>query len=274
MPELPEVETIVRDLRPLLVGRRIGRVMLSHDDVLRGVTRRRLVRRLAGSRIRNISRRAKHAILELDTARLIIQPGMTGSLMVHRGSLQPQEQKYAVLRAEIGRGEELVYRDVRRLGTLLLLEPKEWNRYTAAIGPEPLDDDFTVERFAGSLGKSRQAIKKVIMDQRHLAGVGNIYANEALFAAGIDPSKPARLLTTEDHIRLHAAIRRILAAAIDSSGTTFRDYRTGTGEPGNFQLELQVYGREGERCRVCGTRLTGTHTIDARITVFCHRCQH
>jgi formamidopyrimidine-DNA glycosylase len=274
MPELPEVETIVRDLRPLLVGRRIGRVMLSHDDVLRGVTRRRLVRRLAGSRIRNVSRRAKHAILELDTARLIIQPGMTGSLVVHRGSLQPQEQKYAVLRAEIGRGEELVYRDVRRLGTLLLLEPKEWNRYTAAIGPEPLDDDFTVERFTGSLGKSRQAIKKVIMDQRHLAGVGNIYANEALFAAGIDPSKPARLLTTEDHVRLHAAIRRILAAAIDSSGTTFRDYRTGTGEPGNFQLELQVYGREGERCRVCGTRLTGTHTIDARITVFCHRCQH
>jgi formamidopyrimidine-DNA glycosylase len=274
MPELPEVETIVRDLRPSLVGRRIRRVTLSHDDVLRGVTRRRLVRRLTGSTIRSVSRRAKHAVLELDTARLIIQPGMTGSLVVHRGALPPDEARYAVLRAELGRGHELVYRDVRRLGTLLLLDPKEWAKYTSALGPEPLDDDFTVARLAGTLRRSRQAIKKVIMDQRHLAGVGNIYANEALFAAGIDPSKPARSLTAENHTRLHAEIRRILQAAIASSGTTFRDYRTGTGEAGNFQLELQVYGREGEPCRVCGTRLTGTHTIDGRITVFCHRCQH
>jgi formamidopyrimidine-DNA glycosylase len=273
MPELPEVETIVRDLRPSLVGRQVRRVSLSHDDVLRGVTRRRLVRRLTGATIRSVSRRAKHAVLELDTARLIVQPGMTGSLMVHRRALKPDEAKYAVLRAELSGGRELVYRDVRRLGTLLLLDEKQWARYTAAIGPEPLDDDFTVERFADSLRGSRQAIKKVIMDQRHLAGVGNIYANEALFAAGIDPSKPARLLTSEDQRRLHAEIRRILAAAIASSGTTFRDYRTGTGEAGNFQLELLVYGRQGEPCRGCGGRLTGTHTIDGRITVFCHRCQ-
>jgi formamidopyrimidine-DNA glycosylase len=273
MPELPEVETIVRDLRPSLVGRRVGRVTLSHDDVLRGVTRRRLVRRLTGATIRGVSRRAKHAVLELDTARLIVQPGMTGSLMVHRRALKADEARYAVLRAELSGGRELVYRDVRRLGTLLLLDEKEWARYTAAIGPEPLEDDFTVEGFAASLRGSRQAIKKVIMDQRHLAGVGNIYANEALFAAGIDPSKPARLLTSEDQSRLHAEIRRILAAAIVSNGTTFRDYRTGTGEAGNFQLELLVYGRQGEPCRVCGTRLTGTHTIDGRITVFCHRCQ-
>lgn len=111
------------------------------------------------------------------------------------------------------------------------------------------------------------------MDQRVLAGVGNIYANEALFAAGIDPSKPANRLAPEDHRRLHRELVRILQAAIASSGTTVRDYRTGTGEPGNFQLELLVYGREGEPCRRCGTRLIGTHAIDGRITVFCHRCQ-
>jgi formamidopyrimidine-DNA glycosylase len=273
MPELPEVETIVRDIRPSLVGRRVGRVTLSHDDVLRGVTRRRLVRRLTGATIRSVSRRAKHAVIELDTARLIVQPGMTGSLTIHRRALKPDEAKYAVLRAELGRGRELVYRDVRRLGTLLLLDENEWTHYTAAIGPEPLDDDFTVERFVATLRGSRQAIKKVIMDQRHLAGVGNIYANEALFAAGIDPSKPALLLTADDQVRLHAEIRRILAAAIVSNGTTIRDYRTGTGEAGNFQLELLVYGRQGEPCHVCGTRLTGTHTIDGRTTVFCHRCQ-
>jgi formamidopyrimidine-DNA glycosylase len=273
MPELPEVETIVRDIRPALIGRRIQRVALSHDDVLRGVSRRRLIRRLSGATIQNVFRRAKHAVLELDTGRLIIQPGMTGSLVVHRKPLTDDEAKYAVLRAQLDRGGVLVYRDVRRLGTLLLLNDREWKRYDAAIGPEPLQDDFSAEQLGSAIKRSRQAIKKVIMDQRHLAGVGNIYANEALFAAGIDPSKPASSLKPEDHRRLHGEIRRILGAAIASNGTTFRDYRTGTGESGNFQLELLVYGREGEPCRVCGTRLTGTHEIDARISVFCHRCQ-
>jgi formamidopyrimidine-DNA glycosylase len=273
MPELPEVETIVRDIRPALIGRRIHRVALSHDDVLRGVTRRRLIRRLTGATIQNVFRRAKHAVLQLDTGRLIIQPGMTGSLVVHPKPLTEDEAKYAVLRAELDRGGELVYRDVRRLGTLLLLNDREWKRYDAAIGPEPLKDDFSAEQLGSAFKRSRQAIKKVIMDQRYLAGVGNIYANEALFAAGIDPSKPASSLTPEDHRRLHGEIRRILGAAIASNGTTFRDYRTGTGEPGNFQFELLVYGREGEPCRVCGTRLTGTHEIDARISVFCHHCQ-
>jgi formamidopyrimidine-DNA glycosylase len=273
MPELPEVETIVRDIRPALLGRRIDRVRLSHDDVLRGVTRRRLISQLTGRRVVDVFRRAKHAVIDVGERRLVVQPGMTGSLVVHQRPLTADEARYAVLRAALDDGRELVYRDVRRLGTLLLLDEKGWRRYDAAIGPEPLDPDFTAERLGHALGRSRQAVKKVIMDQRHLAGVGNIYANEALFAAGIDPSKAALRLTPEDHRRLHAEIRRILTAAIDSSGTTFRDYRTGTGQPGNFQLELLVYGREGEACRRCGTRLTGTHEIDARISVFCHRCQ-
>ena len=273
MPELPEVETIVRDLRPALVGRRIGKAFLSHDDVLRGVTRRRLLRRLPGNTIRQVFRRAKHAVLELDSLRLVIQPGMTGSLTVHPRKLSPAEARYAVLRLELDRRGQLVYTDIRRLGTILLLDEKQWKAYGAAIGPEPLDESFSAEQLGAALNRSRQAVKKVIMDQRHLAGVGNIYANEALFAAGIDPSKPANRLGPDDHRRLHAEIRRILHAAIRSNGTTFRDYRTGTGEAGNFQLELLVYGREGESCRRCGTRLTGTHTIDGRITVFCHRCQ-
>jgi formamidopyrimidine-DNA glycosylase len=273
MPELPEVETIVRDIRPALLGRRLDRVSLSHEDVLRGVTRRRLVRGLTGATVRGVFRRAKHAVLDLGERRLVVQPGMTGSLVVHRRPLRADEGQYAVLRAELDNGRELVYRDVRRLGTLLLLDARGWERYDRAIGPEPLDPAFTAERLGEALGRSRQAVKKVIMDQKHLAGVGNIYANEALYAAGIDPSKAARKLAPEQHRRLHAEIRRILQAAIRSNGTTVRDYRTGTGEEGNFQLELLVYGREGEPCRRCGTRLTGTHTIDARVTVFCHRCQ-
>jgi formamidopyrimidine-DNA glycosylase len=273
MPELPEVETIVRDIRPALLGRRVDRAFLSHDDVLRGVSRRRLIQGLKGATVRDVYRRAKHAVLDLGERRLVVQPGMTGSLMVHDRPLVGSERRYAVLRAPLDDGRELVYRDVRRLGTLLFLDTRGWNRYTAAIGPEPLDDGFTPERLGEALGRSRQAVKKVLMDQKHLAGVGNIYANEALFAAGIDPSKPAVRLTPDHHRRLHGEIRRILLAAIDSDGTTVRDYRTGTGEEGTFQLELLVYGREGEPCRRCGTRLTGTHAIDARITVFCHRCQ-
>ena len=273
MPELPEVETIVRDIRPALVGRQLGRVSLSHDDILRGVSRRRLLREVSGSTIQSVFRRAKHAVLDLGERRLVVQPGMTGSLIVYDRPLGPEEARYAVLRAPLDDGRELVYRDVRRIGKLLLLDAKGWQRYTAAIGPEPLAPDFTADRLGEALRSSRQAVKKVIMDQRHLAGIGNIYANEALFAAGIDPSKPAQRLTVDDHRRLHRELRRILRAAIASSGTTVRDYRTGTGQPGNFQLELLVYGREGEPCRRCGTRLTGTHAIDARISVFCHRCQ-
>ena len=273
MPELPEVETMVRDIRPALVGRTFGRVSLSHDDILRGVTRRRLIRRLTGATVQAVSRRAKHAVIDLGDVRLVVQPGMTGSLIVYGRALTADERRYAVLRAPLDDGHELVYRDVRRIGKLQLLDAAGWTRYTGAIGPEPLAADFTPDQLGTALGRSRQAVKKVLMDQRHLAGVGNIYANEALFAAGIDPSKPAHRLTPEDHRRLHAEVQRILASAIASSGTTVRDYRTGTGQPGNFQRELLVYGREGEPCRRCGTRLTGTHEIDARISVFCHRCQ-
>lgn len=275
MPELPEVETIVRELRPALLGRTILRATLSHDDVLRDVTRRRLLAGLRGATVVDLSRRAKHAVLELDTGRrLVIQPGMSGVLLVADEPLAAADAKYAVLRAALDDGRELVYRDVRRLGTLLLLDDAQWRAYDEALGPEPLDKRFTADRFAERLGRSRQAIKKVLMDQRFVVGVGNIYANEALFAARIDPSRPANGVTREEFAALHGEVRRILTAAIRSKGTTFRDYRTGRGEKGSFQFELLVYGREGEACRRCGTRLTLTHLIDGRSTVFCHRCQH
>jgi formamidopyrimidine-DNA glycosylase len=273
MPELPEVETIVRELRPRVVGRSLHEVRLSHDDVLRGVTRRRLLRELEGASVRALGRRAKHAVFDLGDRRLVVQPGMTGSLVVHDRPLSPDESRYAVLSARLDDGRRLVYRDVRRLGTLLLLDQRGWQAYDRAIGPEPLDPAFIPDRLAAILAGSRQAVKKVLMDQRRIAGVGNIYANEALFAAGIDPSRAANRVRPDETPRLHAELVRILRAAIESNGTTFRDYRTGTGEPGNFQLELFVYGREGEPCKVCGTRLTGTHLIDARISVLCHRCQ-
>lgn len=264
---------MVRDIRPALLGRRIDHAFLSHTDVLRGVTRRKLLRALTGATVRDVTRRAKHGVIHFDHTRLVMQPGMTGNLLVYRRPLSAEEARYAVLRARLDGGVEFVYRDVRRIGTLRLLGERAWQRYDASLGPEPLDPTFSVERFTEALCHSRAAIKKVLMDQRKIVGVGNIYANEALFAAGIDPSKPANRLSADAWPRLYLATRRILEAAIASQGTTLRDYRTGTGQPGNFQLELLAYERAGEPCRRCGTRLTGTHDIDARITVFCHRCQ-
>jgi formamidopyrimidine-DNA glycosylase len=273
VPELPEVETIVRDLRSSLVGRRFVAGRLSHDDVLRGVARRALLAGLKHAAVLELTRRAKHAVIVTDRGRLVVQPGMTGTLLILDRRLTADERRYAVLQLTMDDGHTLIYRDVRRLGTLLWLDDNGWEQYDRAIGPEPLDRRFTGEVFYRILQSSRAAVKKVLMDQRAIAGVGNIYANEALFAAGIDPSKPARDVSTARAGPLHRELVRILQAAIRGRGSTVRDYRTGTGKKGNFQLELLVYGREGEPCLRCGATLAGTHAIDARITVFCHRCQ-
>src|SRR5213083_1706244 len=263
MPELPEVETIVRELAPRLEGHRIARARLAKSDVLRRVSKPRLLRILKGNTVEEVSRRAKHAVL----------PRMTGSLIVHDRPLTKDESRYAVLICTLEDGRLFVYRDVRRLGNVWLLDEKGWAAYTDRLGPEPLDDTFTPFVFAERLRGTRAAIKKAIMDQRRVAGVGNIYANEALFEAGIDPSKPTNKLSLDEFARLHAAVTGVLERAVQSSGTTVRDYRTGTGEPGRFQFELKVYGRGGEACVTCGKRLVTTHVIDLRATTFCPNCQ-
>lgn len=274
MPELPEVETIVRDLAPRLTGRTLRAPRLFHTDVLYRVSRRRLLTTLAQNRVDKVSRRAKHAVLRFASGhRLIIQPGMTGNLLVFDRRLTPAERRYVVLQAGLGTGATFVYRDVRRLGTLLLLDEPAWQSYTARIGPEPLAPDFDGDAFAARLRKTRQAVKKALMDQHLIAGVGNIYANEALFRAGVDPSRRADRLEPDALARLHREMRAVLTEAIAAQGTTFRDYRTGTGGRGGFQFRLHVYGRGGEPCTRCGTILQTTHTIDARATTFCWRCQ-
>jgi formamidopyrimidine-DNA glycosylase len=274
VPELPEVETIVRQLAPRLEGHRITRARLTKTDVLRQVSKPRLLKTITGNSIAEVSRRAKHAVLRLASGhRLIVQPRMTGSLVVHDQPLTTDEARYAVLICTLEDGRLFVYRDVRRLGTLWLLDEKAWLAYTGRIGPEPLDDTFTPFLFAERLAGTRSAVKKAIMDQRRVAGIGNIYANEALFEAGIDPSKRTDKLSLEEFARLHAAVVDVLTRAVNSSGTTVRDYRTGTGERGRFQFELKVYGRGGERCVRCGKKLVTTHTIDLRATTFCPGCQ-
>ena len=274
MPELPEVETIVRDLAPRLEGRVLRAPRLFKTDVLRGVSRRRLLETIRRNRIEDVSRRAKHVVVLFQSGhRMVIQPRMTGSLLVYDRRLTTEERRYVVLQAGLTGGGTFAYRDVRRLGTVWLLREAGWRSYSARIGPEPLAANFDAAAFAARLGGTRQAIKKVLMDQRRLAGVGNIYANEALFRAGIDPSRPAHHVGREAAARLYDAVRAVLGEAIAAQGTTVRDYRTGTGGRGRFQFVLDVYGRGGEPCHRCGTMLQTTHAIDGRATTFCWRCQ-
>ena len=272
MPELPEVETMVRDMIPVLSGRVFQSALLTHTDILSGVTGRALIAGLTGARVLRLERRAKNAVIVTDRRRLIIQPGMTGSMFVKR-RLAPEDVRYGVLKVILDDGRTFLYHDVRRLGTLRWVDQAGWEAFSAALGPEPLDSAFTPTVLGQALRSSKAAVKKVIMDQKHLAGVGNIYANEALFSAGIDPSRPANTVLPSEYHLLHHHLVRILGNAVNANGTTIRDYRTGTGEPGSFQGELDVYDREGEPCKRCGTILAGTHSIDARITVFCYRCQ-
>lgn len=275
MPELPEVETIARDIRPHLQGRTITAARVFKADILKNSTRPRFERGVTGRRITAVGRRAKNLVLELDDERrIVIQPGMTGAMLVERRPTPHSPlPTYDVIRLTLNSGKVAVYRDVRRLGRVYLFTPAQWLKHDAAIGPEPLDPAFTAETFHALLTGSRLAIKKAIMDQRKLAGVGNIYANEALWVAGIDPSREARRITSEESTLLHAAIVRILSDSIEGRGTTVRDYRTGTGEPGNFQGRLVVYERAGEPCLRCGRRIAQTHAIDARSSYFCPGCQ-
>ncbi len=274
MPELPEVETIVRGLAPRLTGRLLKNPQLFRTDVLRGVTPRRLLAALRKNRIVEVTRRAKHVVLRLRSGqRVVIQPRMTGSLIVYDRPLGREERKHVVLQAEIGKRSLFVHSDVRRLGTISLLDEPAWNAYTDAIGPEPLTDHFDGRSFSQRLQGTRQAIKKALMDQSRIAGIGNIYANEALFRAKIDPSRRTDLLTPDDHRRLYRAIRHVLRQAVRAGGSTVRDFRDGEGRAGTYQRVLLVYGREGLPCPKCRTALTTTHAIDGRATTFCWRCQ-
>jgi formamidopyrimidine-DNA glycosylase len=248
---------------------------VSHADVLREVDPRALRRRVIGASIERCWRRAKLIVIDLSTHdRIVVQPRFTGALMIDdQGSLPAEELRYSTVAFQLVSARTLHYRDIRRLGTLALMDEKRFAAYTSALGVEPLDSAFTAEHLSSRLRDSRQAIKKVLMDQRMLAGVGNIYANEALWRSMIDPSRAAGTLSSGEIARLHDEIVDVLRESIEARGTSFRDYRDARGERGRFAEKLQAYGREGQPCSRCGRRLIGTHAIDGRMTVLCASCQ-
>jgi formamidopyrimidine-DNA glycosylase len=274
VPELPEVETIARDLQARVAGSTIASVEVSKADVLRVAGPAALKRRAAGATIVRCWRRAKLVILDLSTSdRLVVSLRFTGALLVDDGTLSEEDRRYSTVRWLLRDGRVLHYREVRRLGTVSLMRPTEFQRYVERLGVEPLEPEFTPEALFGLLQSSRQAVKKRIMDQTAVVGIGNIYANEALWRARIDPSREARRVTRQESDVLHAETIRVLREALDSRGTSFRDYRDSAGARGGFSERLAVYGREGLPCPRCGARLVGTHAVDGRSTVLCARCQ-
>jgi len=276
VPELPETETIARDLHAMLAQSRILSASVDRADVLRSVTASAFAARLAGMRIERAWRRAKLILLDLSSGdTIVVQPRFTGAMLVETApaDISPRDRAYITLTLTLDDGRLVHYRDIRRLGTVALLDAPALATALAALGPEPLDPALTAERFSGSLRNSRQAIKKVLMDQRVLAGVGNIYANEACWLAGLDPSRPAVSLSATESSSLLDALRGVLTASIAVRGTSFRDYVDARGGRGGFVPFLQVYGRGGAPCTRCGATLVDTSAIDGRTTVFCWHCQ-
>jgi formamidopyrimidine-DNA glycosylase len=275
VPELPETETIARDLDGAIRGRRIKKVSVRKADVLREVSARSIARRLRNATIVRSWRRAKLVVIDLDTSdRIVVQPRFTGALLIDDGTFTGSELNYSTLRLDLDDGRALHYADVRRLGTVALMDADRFEEYSGKLGIEPLDRAFTAEHLSAVLRATSQTVKKVLMEQRKIAGIGNIYANEALWRARIDPSRPGASVTLEQATLLRDSIVAVLGEAIEARGTSFRDYRDARGKRGTFVDKLEAYGRGGLPCRRCGSKLVATHAIDGRATTMCVKCQN
>jgi len=269
MPELPEVETTRRGIAPHLLGQTVERVVV-RDRRLRWPIPEDLDVRLSGQRIEAVERRAKYLLIRVQSGTLIAHLGMSGSLRLVPAELPAAKHEHVDIL--LGSGQALRYTDPRRFGALLWSELPLEHPLLASLGPEPLDEGFDGRRlYELSRGRS-MAVKPFIMDNAVVVGVGNIYASEALFAAGIDPRRPAGGISRARYERLAAEIKRILAMAIERGGTTLRDFVGGDGKPGYFQQELFVYGRGGAFCKQCGSTLREVR-LGQRASVYCGRCQ-
>lgn len=279
MPELPEVETVRRGLAPHLVGRRIVRVDQRRPD-LRWPMPPDLVQVLTGAQVTGLRRRSKYILADLDRdAALLLHLGMSGRVRIegeglgqfhHDPAVLPRHD-HLVLTTEDG--TTITLNDARRFGAVDLVRSQD-HPLLAALGPEPLDEDFTPARLAAALAGRRTPIKAALLDQRIVAGLGNIYVCEALFRAGIHPTRPAGRIGPDRVARLHAAIREVLWQAIEAGGASLRDHRQTSGELGYFQHSFRVYGREGQPCLREGCGGTLKRIVQGgRSTWYCPACQ-
>jgi formamidopyrimidine-DNA glycosylase len=273
VPELPEVETIAADLRPHLVGRTIARVELSFPTIVRHPEPELFVDGVAGMRIESLRRRGKYILIGLgNQLLLVVHLGMTGQLRIVDEVAPLEKHTHAVFFLDDGR--QLRYRDPRRFGRLLLGTEDELlaSKKMPRLGPEPLDPEFAADELYRRLRKRRAPVKAVLLDQKAIAGVGNIYADESLHRAGLRPTRMANTVTKKSARRLHESLRDSLQAAIVNRGSSVDTYRDAWGEMGGQQEKLLVYGRAGEPCLTCGRPLSSVR-IAGRTTVFCRNCQ-
>jgi len=269
MPELPEVETTRRGLAPHLDGRRITGVVLRRPD-LRWPIPPEITALLPGQRITAVRRRAKYLLIDTAPGSALLHLGMSGCLRVLTPATTIGTHDHVDITLDSRR--VLRFTDPRRFGCLLWQPAGSTHNLLARLGPEPLSDDFSGDYlFERSRGR-KASVKTFLMDQAIVVGVGNIYAAESLFHAGIAPAREAGKVSRERYLRLAEAVKSILAHAIERGGTTLRDFINPDSEPGYFEQELFVYGREGEPCKSCGRRLRGTR-LGNRATAWCGHCQ-
>jgi formamidopyrimidine-DNA glycosylase len=270
MPELPEVETTRRGVAPLVVGRRVAALHV-YDSRLRWPVPGFLPKRIVGRTIDSLDRRSKYLLFGLGADTLLVHFGMTGSLRAFTDP--PPRRAHDHVDIVLDSGVTLRYRDPRRFGAMLWLPPPvNAHALLARLGPEPFDDAFDADYLWRSTRTRSAAIKLVLMDNHLVVGVGNIYANESLFRAEIRPTIPANRVSKPRLARLIREVRATLTDAIAKGGSTLRDYVDSVGEPGYFQLDHFVYGREGLPCRVCGTTIKSVR-LGGRATSYCPHCQ-
>ncbi len=271
MPELPEVETIRSDLEPRLVGRRFTRVQITPDrvPVVKGMDEAVFRERLVGSELTGVSRRGKYLVFHLDGERfLVVHLRMTGALLHRRPDAPADPYVRAIL--SLDDGTELRFSDLRKFGGLWLVD--ELSEAVVGLGPEPLGETFTGPALADALSGRKAPVKAVILDQRRIAGIGNIYADEALFEAGIDPRRQAAVLSGAEVKALHGAIRSVLRAGVESRGASFRDYLDADGRAGSMQMYVKVFRRTGKPCYRCRTAIERVK-VGGRSTHYCPHCQ-
>jgi formamidopyrimidine-DNA glycosylase len=269
MPELPEVETSRRGIEPHLVGETILHAIVRNGRLRWPVSDE--IHALSDKPVISVQRRAKYLLLELPDGWIIIHLGMSGSLRILCEETPPQKHDHVDL--VMSNGKVLRYTDPRRFGAWLWAKELEGSNVLAHLGPEPLSEEFNASYLREKSAKKKIAIKPWLMDNKLVVGVGNIYASESLFAAGIHPDRAANSLSSAEYALLVKAIKAVLIRSIEQGGTTLKDFLQSDGKPGYFAQELQVYGREGEPCRVCGAPIVaGKHA--QRSTFYCRKCQH
>jgi len=271
MPELPEVETVARGLDERLTGRTVTGVDVRWKRSIRAPDPVTFADRLVGQSVTGVQRRGKWIMVELDSGdALLVHLRMTGQLLVEPAGSPDGDYTRVVI--HLDEEHRLRFSDMRKFGRLILTEDAD--EVLGDLGPEPLADDFTVERFRRMLAQRRGRIKSLLLNQYFLAGLGNIYVNEALWQAHIHPLRAANSLSAEEAERLYSAIRSVLRAAIEAGGTTLDNgnFKQANGEAGAFVSQLQIYGREGELCACCEAPIERI-TVGQRGTYFCPCCQ-